>query len=77
MAVSLGGFETLIEHPATMTHCTLPEEERLKLGITDTFIRMSVGLEAVQDIIQDMDQAMKSAFKRNVDNDDLLDRRTA
>lgn len=62
LAVSLGGFETLIEHPATMTHCTLPEEHRLELGITDTFIRMSLGLEDSQDIIQDLQQAMTIAF---------------
>ncbi|PYS86190.1 MAG: cystathionine gamma-synthase [Acidobacteria bacterium] len=55
---SLGGVETLISHPATMTHASVPEETRSKLGITDGLIRISVGIEDVEDIIADLDQAL-------------------
>lgn len=58
LAVSLGDSETLVQHPATMTHAVVPEEERRKMGITDTLIRMSVGLEAWEDIWADLDQAL-------------------
>lgn len=58
IAVSLGDAETLIEHPATMTHSVIPEETRLKMGITDQLIRLSVGLEAWQDIWEDIEQAL-------------------
>ncbi|MGE8203363.1 methionine gamma-lyase [Heyndrickxia sp. NPDC080065] len=58
IAVSLGDAETLIQHPATMTHAVVPEEERLKMGITDQLIRLSVGLEAWQDIWEDLKQAL-------------------
>lgn len=58
VAVSLGDTETLIEHPATMTHAIVPEDERLKMGITDQMIRLSVGLEAWQDIWSDLKQAL-------------------
>ncbi len=58
-AVSLGDVATLIEHPATMTHRVIPEEERVKLGITDELIRLSVGIEDSDDIIADLDQALK------------------
>lgn len=58
VAVSLGDPETLIEHPATMTHAVIPEEERLKMGITDNLIRLSVGLEAWEDIWEDLEQAL-------------------
>lgn len=57
-AVSLGGVETLIEHPASMTHAGVPEEERKKAGITDDLVRLSVGCEAVEDLIADLDQAL-------------------
>ncbi|MBX3288106.1 MAG: cystathionine gamma-synthase [Acidobacteria bacterium] len=56
---SLGGVETLISHPATMTHASVPAEKRDKLGITDGLVRISVGIEDVEDIIQDLDQALK------------------
>jgi methionine-gamma-lyase len=58
VAVSLGDAETLIEHPATMTHAVIPEEERLKMGISDTLVRLSVGLEASEDIWEDLAQAL-------------------
>jgi len=55
---SLGGVETLISHPATMTHASVPEPERIRLGITDGLVRVSVGIEDVEDIIADLDQAL-------------------
>jgi len=57
---SLGGVETLISHPATMTHASVPEIERNRLGITDGLVRVSVGIEDVEDIIADLDQALNS-----------------
>lgn len=56
---SLGGVETLISHPATMTHASVPVETRDKLGITDGLVRISVGIEDVEDIILDLDQALR------------------
>jgi methionine-gamma-lyase len=58
LAVSLGDPETLIEHPASMTHSSYPQEERLEAGITDGLIRLAVGLENKEDIIVDLDQAL-------------------
>ena len=55
---SLGGVETLISHPATMTHAALGEEGRRKIGITDGLVRISVGIEDVEDILADLDQAL-------------------
>jgi cystathionine gamma-lyase/cystathionine beta-lyase/cystathionine gamma-lyase/homocysteine desulfhydrase len=55
---SLGGVESLISHPATMTHASVPAETRSKLGITDGLVRISVGIEDVEDIIEDLDQAL-------------------
>ena len=55
---SLGGVETLISHPATMTHAAIGEEGRRKIGITDGMVRISVGIEDVDDIIADLDQAL-------------------
>jgi len=55
---SLGGVETLISHPATMTHAAVPEDARARLGITDGLVRVSVGIEDVEDIIADLDQAL-------------------
>jgi cystathionine gamma-lyase/cystathionine beta-lyase/cystathionine gamma-lyase/homocysteine desulfhydrase len=55
---SLGGVETLISHPATMTHAALGEKGRKKIGITDGMVRISVGIEDVEDIIEDLDQAL-------------------
>jgi len=56
LAESLGGVETLISHPATMTHAIVPPEERRRLGITDGLVRISVGIEDVEDLIADLDQ---------------------
>lgn len=58
LAESLGGVETLISHPATMTHASVPREERERLGITDGLVRVSVGIEDVEDLIADLDQAL-------------------
>jgi methionine-gamma-lyase len=58
LAVSLGGIETLIQHPASMTHAKLSKEAKLKAGITDELVRFSVGIEDVGDIIADLDQAL-------------------
>ncbi|MBP6397889.1 MAG: cystathionine gamma-synthase [Saprospiraceae bacterium] len=58
LAESLGGVESLIGHPASMTHASIPREERLKVGLTDSLIRLSVGIEDVEDLIQDLDQAL-------------------
>ena len=58
LAESLGGVETLISHPATMTHAALGPEGRKKIGITDGMVRISVGIEEVDDIIADLDQAL-------------------
>ncbi|MFD1706844.1 methionine gamma-lyase [Siminovitchia sediminis] len=60
LAVSLGDTETLIQHPASMTHAVVPEEDRKKMGISDTLIRMSVGLESWEDIWEDLEQALNS-----------------
>jgi cystathionine beta-lyase/cystathionine gamma-synthase len=58
LAESLGGVETLISHPASMTHASVPSEERERLGITEGLVRISVGIEEVEDIIADLDQAL-------------------
>ncbi len=58
LAESLGGVESLIGHPASMTHGSIPREERLKVGLTDSLIRLSVGIEDVDDLIEDLDQAL-------------------
>jgi len=58
LAVSLGGVETLIQHPASMTHSKVPAEAKIKAGITDGLVRYSVGIEDVEDIIDDLDQGL-------------------
>lgn len=58
LAVSLGGVETLIQHPASMTHAAVSIENKMKAGITDDLVRFSVGIEDVEDIIQDLEQAL-------------------
>lgn len=58
LAVSLGGVETLIQHPASMTHSKVSKEAKLKAGITDGLVRFSVGIEDVEDLIADLDQAL-------------------
>jgi cystathionine gamma-lyase len=59
LAESLGGVESLINHPAIMTHASVPEEIRARLGISDTLVRLSVGVEDVDDLIDDLDEALK------------------
>jgi methionine-gamma-lyase len=58
LAVSLGGIETLIQHPASMTHSKLSKDAKEKAGITDGLVRLSIGIEEVEDIIDDLEQAM-------------------
>lgn len=58
IAESLGAVESLIEHPASMTHSSVPKEDREKIGLSDTLIRLSVGIEDVQDLIDDLSQAL-------------------
>lgn len=58
LAESLGGVESLIGHPASMTHASIPREERMKNGLVDSLIRLSVGIENVEDLILDLDQAI-------------------
>jgi cystathionine gamma-lyase len=61
LAESLGGVESLIEHPAIMTHASVPVENRQKLGIVDGFIRLSVGIEDVADLQADLEGAFAAA----------------
>ncbi len=63
LAESLGGVESLIGHPATMTHAAIPREERLKSGLADGLIRLSVGIEDAGDLIADIDQAIARSKK--------------
>jgi cystathionine gamma-lyase len=58
LAESLGGVESLINHPAIMTHASVPPEIRARLGISDTLVRLSVGVEDVNDLIADLDRAL-------------------
>ena len=58
LAESLGGVESLVSHPVTMTHAPIPEPERLKIGITDSLIRLSVGIEDEEDLLADLEQAL-------------------
>ena len=60
LAESLGGVESLINHPATMTHASIPREERIKNGLSDSLIRLSVGIEDVDDLIDDLKQALEN-----------------
>jgi len=59
LAESLGGVESLIEHPAIMTHASVPAEQRAKLGISDGLVRLSVGIEDADDLIDDLDRALR------------------
>ena len=58
LAESLGGVESLINHPASMTHASVPKEERLKSGLVDSLIRLSIGVEDVEDLLEDLNQAL-------------------
>ena len=59
LAESLGGVETLISHPATMTHASVPPERRQQIGITDDLVRVSVGIEDVEDLEDDLSRALQ------------------
>nr|WP_317235407.1 PLP-dependent transferase [Niabella ginsengisoli] len=58
LAESLGGVESLINHPATMTHASVPREERIKNGLSDSLMRLSIGIEDAEDLIEDLRQAI-------------------
>ncbi|KAH7727313.1 cystathionine gamma-lyase [Aphelenchoides avenae] len=62
LAESLGGYESLAELPSIMTHASVPPEDRATLGITDNLIRLSVGCEEKEDLIKDLEQALKEAL---------------
>lgn len=64
LAESLGGIESLVCHPATMSHASVPEEQRLRLGITESLLRFSVGVEHSDDLINDIDQALHKVTKK-------------
>ena len=66
LAESLGGVESLVNHPAIMTHASVPENVRAELGISDQLIRLSVGIEALDDLIADIDQALSASVSRPV-----------
>jgi cystathionine gamma-lyase len=59
LAESLGGVESLIEHPATMTHSHIPADVRRKTGISDSLVRISVGIESIDDLIEDLRAALQ------------------
>ena len=61
LAESLGGVETLISHPASMTHASVPPERRAAIGLTDSMVRISVGIEDAEDLIEDLEQALQGA----------------
>jgi cystathionine beta-lyase/cystathionine gamma-synthase len=58
LAESLGGVESLINHPASMTHASIPKEERIKNGLVDSLIRLSIGVEDAEDLLEDLEQAL-------------------
>ena len=62
LAESLGGVESLVDHPAIMTHASIPAETRKQLGISDSLVRLSVGIENVLDLIEDLDHALKTCY---------------
>ena len=59
LAESLGGVESLVNHPAVMTHASVPPARRAELGITDNLVRLSVGVEALEDLRDDLDEALQ------------------
>jgi cystathionine gamma-lyase len=61
LAESLGGVESLVDHPAIMTHASVPPDQRAALGISDTLIRLSVGIEHADDLIADLEHGLKAA----------------
>ncbi len=60
VAESLGAVESLVGQPATMSHSSVPADERQKMGIADNLVRLSVGIEGIQDLLADLDQALQS-----------------
>jgi cystathionine beta-lyase len=64
LAESLGGVESLVCHPSTMTHASIPADIRKKVGITDGLIRLSVGIELIDDILADIDQAIAKSERK-------------
>ena len=62
LAVSLGDVDTLIEHPASTTHAVVPREERLASGLSDGLVRLSVGIEDIDDIIADLEQGLEGTW---------------
>ena len=58
LAESLGGVESLIGHPASMTHASIPKADRMKIGLTDSLIRLSVGVEDADDLVEDLGKAL-------------------
>ncbi len=66
LAVSLGGVESLIQHPASMTHFSMGKEARLAGGISDGLVRLSVGIESVNDLIADLEQAFEKVKEANL-----------
>jgi len=60
LAESLGGVSSLAAHPATMTHASMPEEHRLRVGITGGLVRLSVGLESIRDLTDDLTRALEA-----------------
>jgi cystathionine gamma-lyase len=60
LAESLGGVESLINHPALMTHASVPKEQREKLGVTDSLVRLSVGVEGLRDLVDDLKTALET-----------------
>ena len=62
LAESLGGVESLVDHPASMTHASIPAEERRAAGLEDGLVRLSVGVEDGEDLIADLDQAIGKAL---------------
>ena len=63
LAESLGGVESLVDHPAIMTHASIPAETRRELGITETLVRLSIGIENVADLRDDLDNALKKSMR--------------
>ena len=59
LAESLGGVESLVGHPASMTHASIPKKEREIVGVIDSLVRFSVGIEDIDDLIEDIDHALK------------------
>jgi cystathionine gamma-lyase len=66
LAESLGAVESLAECPSLMTHASVPDDQRALLGISDTLIRLSVGIESCHDLIDDLDRALKAALATHV-----------